>query len=99
MFRKEVSRHLLKCFKHTYTNCFQGNQYIEKTIYTNLYEVEYKNIFTGKRDIGYKIEQHIPLIHKPFWDGEYSTNSLLKSKAIEEKALAQYYLDTEVRNR
>lgn len=52
--------------------------------------------FIRARKIGcfkfYKVIQGIPLLHDPFYDGEYDTNRNLKAVAALEKAKAKMYI-------
>lgn len=47
----------------------------------------------------FKIKQFIPLIKKPFYDGEYSSNESVKADAVEEKAKAYNWIYTRKQKR
>ena len=98
LFNKQIKKTLIKRFKYTCEDCYVGGRYIPRHIITNVYEIRYKNIFTGNETKKYEISQHVPLIPDPFYDGEYSTNRRLNSSAIQAYADAQYYIDAELFN-
>lgn len=78
---------IIKTLKET-ARCYSFREsYHYREVKTFLFE---KSYFNGLFKI-YKIEQIVPLIINPFYDGEYSTNSLLKSIAYIQKKKAKLY--------
>ena len=78
---------IIKTLKET-ARCYSFREsYHYREVQTFLIE---KSYFNGLFKI-YKIEQIVPLIVDPFYDGEYSTNSLLKSIAYSQKRKAKLY--------
>ena len=78
---------VIKTLKET-ARCYSFREnYHYREVKTFLIEKSYFNGWIKT----YKIEQIIPLIIKPFYDGEYATNSLLKSIAYNQKRKAKLY--------
>jgi hypothetical protein len=86
IFRKEVDRRVvykntLKC-EHMFVGC----NYRTLSIITTVIVKVYKNIF-GKYSVKFVKKQRVPLVKHPIYDGEFSTNNVLKMYAKEERAL------------
>lgn len=81
-----MKKRVVKVWKTELQNCFVAPcKYETITVITYIQEVKwFFNLFTY-----YKIKQLVPLIDKPYFDGEYSTNKRLSLSAKEQYHIAE----------
>jgi hypothetical protein len=90
---KEIKRNLIYTNKFQVDNAYVGMEFTTLFIYTYVYKTIYKKRFNNSVQIKYEISQDIPLIQKPFFDGEYATNARLQTYAQMKKNAAKFVIE------